>query len=123
MRPTPTLRRTAPAVVLLLVLTACSGAADDTADGTATGSPAPVPSAGTPAPPVVASPPDPLAAATIFDDRICGFRPGAVDVELGSERLGGVTYWSPADPSPRHEVALDVDAPRFFEHYFATLNR
>lgn len=66
---------------------------------------------------------DPLAAATIFDDKICDFRRGTVDVELASERLGGVTYWSPADAAPRHEVALAVDAPRFFDHYFATLNQ
>lgn len=61
---------------------------------------------------------DPLAAVTIFDDRVCGFERGEVEVELKSDRLAGFTHWKP-DPNGRHEVALTVDAPRFFEHYFS----
>jgi inosine-uridine nucleoside N-ribohydrolase len=61
---------------------------------------------------------DPLAAATIFDETICAFERGWVDVELTSERLAGLTHWTP-DPHGRHEVALTVDPPRFFEHYFS----
>jgi len=60
---------------------------------------------------------DPLAATTIFDERICGFERGRVDVELSSERLQGMTHWAPDAEGP-HEVALEVDAERFFEHYF-----
>jgi len=61
---------------------------------------------------------DPLAAATIFDNQICVFKKGTVDVELTSERLEGLTLWKPSD-SERHEVALEVDSKRFFEHYFS----
>jgi inosine-uridine nucleoside N-ribohydrolase len=61
---------------------------------------------------------DPLAAATVFDDQICVFEKGAVDVELASERLKGMTLWKPGDPET-HEVALEVDSKRFFEHYFS----
>jgi inosine-uridine nucleoside N-ribohydrolase len=61
---------------------------------------------------------DPLAATTIFDDRICGFERGQVTVELASDRLAGLTHWV-AEPGGRHEVALTVDAPCFFEHYFS----
>ena len=61
---------------------------------------------------------DPLAAATIFDETICGFERGRVEVELASERLRGFTHWTP-DPDGRHEVALTVDPRRFFEHYFS----
>lgn len=61
---------------------------------------------------------DPLAAATIFDDQICVFEKGTVDVELTSERLKGMTLWKPGS-SGRHEVALEVDSERFFEHYFS----
>jgi len=61
---------------------------------------------------------DPLAAATIFDDQICVFKKGTVDIELTSERLKGLTLWKPSD-SERHEVALEVDSKRFFEHYFS----
>lgn len=61
---------------------------------------------------------DPLAAATIFDDRVCTFEKGAVEVELTSERLKGMTLWTPGG-TEKHEVALEVDDTRFFEHYFS----
>lgn len=62
---------------------------------------------------------DPLAAATLFDDDICGFTRGTVEIELTSAKLAGLTHWQAGDGA--HEVALTVDAPRFFDHYFATL--
>ena len=61
---------------------------------------------------------DPLAAATIFEQAVCGFERGHVDVELSSERLAGLTYWTP-DAQGQHEVALTVNPQRFFEHYFS----
>lgn len=61
---------------------------------------------------------DPLAAATIFDDQICGFERGVVTVELADQRLLGQTHWA-ASAHPQHEVALQVDQNRFVEHYFA----
>jgi inosine-uridine nucleoside N-ribohydrolase len=64
---------------------------------------------------------DPLAAATIFDDTVCGFAPGLVDIELASPRLAGFTHWTPEAGGP-HEVALTVNAPKFFEHYFSFFN-
>lgn len=60
---------------------------------------------------------DPLAAVTIFDDAVCGFRRGMVEVELASERVRGMTFWKPGDEGP-HEAALEVDPERFFERYF-----
>ena len=60
---------------------------------------------------------DPLAAATIFDDSICKFTSGHVEVELDSSRMKGLTYWTP-DDSGNHEVALAVNKDRFFNHYF-----
>jgi len=62
---------------------------------------------------------DPLAAATIFDDRICTFGRGTVEIELTSERLRGMTLWKSDGPEARHEVALKVDSARFFDHYFS----
>ncbi len=61
---------------------------------------------------------DPLAAASIFDDTLCGFERGHVDVELASARLAGHTHWTP-DPAGPHEAALTVNAPKFFDHYFS----
>lgn len=62
---------------------------------------------------------DPLAAVTIFDDRICAFERGTVEVELADEQWRGVTRWIPGVPDGRHQVALDVNPGRFFEHYFS----
>ena len=63
---------------------------------------------------------DPLAAATIFDDGICTFERGDVTVELESSRAKGLTYWSRSEEG-KNEVAFKVDAGRFFDHYFHTV--
>jgi purine nucleosidase len=65
---------------------------------------------------------DPLAAATIFDESICGFERGQVDIELASERLAGMTHWTP-DAQGRHEVALTVNPQLFFDHYFSFFSK
>ena len=62
---------------------------------------------------------DPLAATTLFDDAICRFTKGTVDVELQSEKLRGLTHWKAHSLGARHEVALEVEAGRFFEHFFS----
>ena len=64
---------------------------------------------------------DPLAAAVIFDREICGYERGNVEIELKSERLEGLTYWTP-DENGKNEVALSVDGKRFFDHYFSVVN-
>ncbi len=61
---------------------------------------------------------DPLAATTVFDDQICVFKKGTVEVELTSERLKGMTLWR-SGGSEKHEVALEVDSRRFFKQYFS----
>ena len=61
---------------------------------------------------------DPLAAVTVFDQDVCAFERGTVDVELPSPRLAGTTLWK-ADPSGRHEIATEVDPARFFERFFS----
>jgi inosine-uridine nucleoside N-ribohydrolase len=64
---------------------------------------------------------DPLAATTIFDDSICGFERGNVDIEVADPNLLGQTRWQAGAQPGRHEVALDVSAEHFFTHYFGTL--
>ena len=61
---------------------------------------------------------DPLAAATIFDENICEFERGEVEVEITSKPLAGYTNWH-ASPSGRHEAAVKVDPDRFYEHFFS----
>ncbi len=63
---------------------------------------------------------DPLAATTLFDDQICSFEKGTVSVELTSEKVLGMTYWTPQTLEPKHEVALAVKPDRFFDHFFST---
>jgi purine nucleosidase len=62
---------------------------------------------------------DPRAATTIFDGRICSFERGTVNVELEDRRQLGRTRWTAGTGPAKHEVALDVDSERFFEHYFS----
>jgi purine nucleosidase len=66
---------------------------------------------------------DPLAATTIFDDSICRFERGTVEVELEDKNTLGKTHWKTGDPSARHEVAVSVDPARFFDHYFGVLDK
>lgn len=61
---------------------------------------------------------DPLAAATLFDDKLCKYVNGAITVELAEGELLGQTHWEPYAANGHHEIAVTVDAPRFFEHYF-----
>lgn len=65
---------------------------------------------------------DPLAAATIFDDRICTFATGSVDVELESRQLAGFMHWRADTAAGRHQVADSVDAELFFAHYFSVFS-
>lgn len=65
---------------------------------------------------------DPLAAALIFEPGLCRLEAGEVEVELLSERVKGMTHWTPRPDGP-HRVALEVDVQRFFEHYFAIAQR
>jgi inosine-uridine nucleoside N-ribohydrolase len=61
---------------------------------------------------------DPLAAATIFDEHVCGFERGNVIVEEAGGLTAGQTQWT-SDKDGGHEVALTVNTQRFFDHYFS----
>lgn len=65
---------------------------------------------------------DPLAAATLFDDQICGFARGVVDVELSDPEAAGRTSWRPTEAGP-HEVALGVDRGRFFDRFLSVFGQ
>lgn len=63
---------------------------------------------------------DPLAAACIFDDAICKFETGHVEVELRDAAAEGTTLFKRGDGP--HEVATSVDPARFIDDYFTTLD-
>ena len=65
---------------------------------------------------------DPLAAAAIFEPSLCGCKRGSVAIELKIPLLLGKTYWTPDENGPQ-EIAVSVDAPHFFEHFFGTLEQ
>ncbi len=59
---------------------------------------------------------DPLAAACIFEPDICQYKQGEIAVSL-NEPTNGWTVFREQAAGP-HTVARDVDAERFFKHYF-----
>lgn len=61
---------------------------------------------------------DPLAAVTIFDEQVCQFERGQVEIELDSPRLAGFTHWTQSAGGP-HEIATAIQPERFFEQYFS----
>ena len=63
---------------------------------------------------------DPLAAATIFAPEICGYQSGHVAVETANPAIYGFTDWK-AGQGETHTVALEVNAQKFFDLYFATI--
>ena len=65
---------------------------------------------------------DPLAAATIFDDTICEFKRGTIDVDLESSRSRGLLYFNES-PDGKNQVAMQVDGSKFFAQYFGVLNK
>jgi inosine-uridine nucleoside N-ribohydrolase len=58
---------------------------------------------------------DPLTAATIFDDSLCRFARGTVEVDPATGR----TDWTAGGPASPHEIAIDADRKRFLDHYFS----
>jgi purine nucleosidase len=65
---------------------------------------------------------DPLAACTLFDDHICSFERGLVEIDLASKKVLGMTHWQPGGHHTPHEVALGVDVTRFFERFFSVFD-
>lgn len=61
---------------------------------------------------------DPLAAVCCFDERVCGFERGNVSVETSPGLASGLT-WFAKDEDGNDDVALTVDANRFFDNYFS----
>lgn len=65
---------------------------------------------------------DPLAATTIFDENICRFEKGDILVETDSNITNGLTKWT-ASQDGINEVAVEVDSPLFFKHFFEIVGR
>ena len=59
---------------------------------------------------------DPLAAAVIFEPDLCLYRQGTVNLDTSAEP--GKTHWQLGEPDAPHQVAVEVDVDRYFEHFF-----
>jgi inosine-uridine nucleoside N-ribohydrolase len=62
---------------------------------------------------------DPLAAVTIFDESVCQYEKGYVEVAVDHQNPSGRTQWTPQPLTSEHEIAITVDRERFFKHYFS----
>lgn len=60
---------------------------------------------------------DPLAAVSLFCPEVCRYQRGRIVVETQSPLLAGFTYWR-EEPNGVHQVAMDVNREKFFEHLF-----
>jgi len=65
---------------------------------------------------------DPLAGAVIFDETLCGFKKGTIEVDIESSRLKGLLYFNEA-PDGKNEIALRVDGDKFFKHFFEVIDK
>lgn len=66
---------------------------------------------------------DPLAAVTLFDDRVCSFVRGRVTVDLDENKMLGRTVWNAHQNKKPHQIAKTVDAGRFFRKYFEVFEK
>lgn len=62
---------------------------------------------------------DPLSAAVIFDSTLVDWSRGRVSFDAAELAR---TFWQPGADGP-HEVAVRVDPPRYFEHFFNVVGR
>ncbi len=65
---------------------------------------------------------DPLAGALVFQPDICAYRTGRVEIETDEGDTMGKTLFSEKEGGT-HRVATEVDAERFFEHYWDTVKK
>jgi inosine-uridine nucleoside N-ribohydrolase len=64
---------------------------------------------------------DPLAAAVVFEPKLCTYAAGQVTVETQSERLAGLTSFRRLRGAAPHRIAVSVDPEAFVRHYFCVV--
>ena len=65
---------------------------------------------------------DPLAATVIFDESICEFVTGTIEVDIESNRSKGLLYFNETT-NGKNKVAMQVDSEKFFRHYWEIVNK
>ena len=64
---------------------------------------------------------DPLAATLIFEPGLCRTERQRVRVDTSGTRTAGQTFFEASAEHKPHEIAVSVDAPAFFGHYFGVV--
>lgn len=64
---------------------------------------------------------DPLASAVIFQDDICTFEKGNIEIDMTNEKTMGMTNFK-HNTKGKHEAASSVDSEKFFEHFCTIIN-
>lgn len=64
---------------------------------------------------------DPLAAVALFNNEVCKFEKGNVNVHLDNEKFG-TTSWT-YNENAINQVALEVDSSMFFDKYFEVFRK
>jgi len=64
---------------------------------------------------------DPLAAATIFEPKLCDYQEGIVNIDVSPDPSRGVKPTFTQVAGGPHRVATTVDVGAFFAHLFSTL--
>lgn len=64
---------------------------------------------------------DPLASAVIFNEEICEFYRGAVEIDMENRKTLGMTRFR-RNTDGRHEAAVKVNSKKFFDHFCSTVN-
>ncbi|MEZ0537695.1 nucleoside hydrolase [Caldicellulosiruptoraceae bacterium PP1] len=64
---------------------------------------------------------DPLAAVALFNNEVCKFVKGNVNVHLDNEKFGA-TSWT-YNENATNQIALEVDSSMFFDKYFEVFRK
>lgn len=59
---------------------------------------------------------DPLTAASVFEPDLCRYERGRVTIDRKDRP--GMPHFRPGDQDVLHQVAIEVDAGRYFDHFF-----
>lgn len=65
---------------------------------------------------------DPLVAACVFNNSICEFKKGKVEVELNDKEKLGLTHWNLNHEGGNHLVATNVNKEIFFDEYLSVFS-
>lgn len=64
---------------------------------------------------------DPLASAVIFNNELCKFRRGEIEIDMKNKKTIGMTLFK-KKTNGKHEAAHSVNSNKFFKHFISVVN-